>query len=457
MLAVTGIGSFLAVVNTTSLLIAIPQIMIQLKMSFFTVLWIIISYSISLTVLSPILGKHSDRVGRKKLYSLGYLFFFAGSMIAGFGINGGMIIAARVVQGAGGALLFSNSLAIITDSFKGMEMKRSMGVNGAIVAFSTAIGPVIGGIMTMITWRAVFFFNAPIALAGYAWSLRSLRESNLQLARKKIDYLGAVSLSVSLISFISYLTLSPMIGWFGELTIGILIVSAVSLIYFIIEERRSTHPLIEISLFKNSRFLSSTVAVFLNSIARFSVVFLLILYLQGPAGFNAFFTGVLIMPYAVSMGLMSYYVGPLMKKIKEENLEIIGLAFSGVGILSLSITRLYFPYILLSAIMVVVGIGLGTFYTPNNTVLMLSVGPTERGIAAGIRSLTLNIGSVIGMTLVFTILASIVSIQTIGNVFLGLSGGMTPVEAMLFVKGLDFSYLIIGVLALLPIAALWKK
>jgi EmrB/QacA subfamily drug resistance transporter len=447
----SSLGSFLSVVNSTSLLIAVPTIMIDLNTTFFLVLWILISYSLALTVFSPIFGKYSDKIGRKKLYSSGYIFFFIGSMTAGISVNADMLIISRLIQGIGGALLFSNSLAILTDTFKALELKRAIAINAAVIGVGTAIGPIIGGLLTALNWRTIFFFNAPIALVGYFISWRTLTEVKRELIPGKFDYRGSILFSSFLILIIISLSTGPFIGWTDPLIIAMFAVSIASLVSFALMEKRTGDPLINMGIFGRKAFSSAAFSTLLNSVSRFSLIFILILYLQGTAGFSPLIAGFLMVPYAGAMGLMSYYSSSLMGHMGGKSLQIIGLAMVGVGSIAFPFTLGAFDYTLVSMLMILTGLGIGIFYTPNNSALMLSVDPGNRGVAASIRTLFLNIGSVVGMTMVFTIVASFVPMTTVGNIFIGSLSTGIHIPTAAFNEGLAISFIAAGIFSLIAI------
>lgn len=450
-LSVTGTGSFLSVVNSSSLLIAIPSIIIDIHVSFLLAIWIIVAYSLSLTVLTPILGKYSDIVGRKRLYSSGYVVFFLGSLISSLAFEGDVLFFGRVVQGIGGALLFSNSLAILTDSFETSELGKAMGINAAIIALGTSIGPLIGGILTEFTWRLIFVFNMPIALYGF-FSSRSYIKEISRKAAEHIDKAGALLLSTTVVIAIVFLTVLPGISYSSPLFLSFLLVMFTSLVLFIYQERRSRKPIIDPLLFRIGSFRDSVVALVGGSIARFSILFLLILFLQGPLEKTPLQAGVLIIPFAGAMGAMSFISGSLKGKIPQLSLEVIGLMLTGIGGILLGIFAfMASDYLIYGIIMALAGAGSGIFYTPNSTIIMLSVPPGRRGETAGVRTLMLNLGSVLGLTLVFMIISAFVPSNIVNSIFLGLKSPAVLQYSRLFTDATRLSFLISGILSLIPI------
>ncbi len=447
----SSLGSFLAVVNTTSLLIAIPTILVNLRTNFLVVLWILIAYSIALTVLSPVFGKYSDIAGRKRMYVAGYLVFFVGSLAAGLSPDAYVLVGARVVQGVAAALLFSNSLAILTDTFRSVDLQRAIGINTAVVGLGMAIGPLVGGLLTEITWRAIFYFNTPIAVAGYFVASHSIQNTDKTPSGNGFDSRGAMVFSIFLVSTVISLTLGPFLGWTDPLTVSLIAAAILSMAAFLTVERRSRDPILDPDMFRNRRFSGSIFSSLLNAVSRSLLIFILILYLQGPVGFTPLYSGLLMTPYAAFMGVTSFYSSRLMERFSERSLQATGLLLITISSFLLAATVSHYSYPVLGTLMSLAGTGIGLFSTPNSAVIMTSVSPNERGVAASNRTLFMNMGSVSGMTLVFTLLASYVPVSVIGDVFLGTVSGADRVSLGGFYLGLASSYVLAGVSSLVPL------
>lgn len=456
-ITVTGTGTFLSVVNTSSLIIAIPTILLDLKISFFLAIWIIVAYSLALTVLTPILGKYSDIVGRKRLYSYGYLVFFAGSVVSTIATRGDILLTGRIIQGIGGAFLFSNSLAIITDTFRAVELREAMGINAAILAFGTSIGPLVGGLLTDLTWRAIFIFNIPISLAGFFLSTRYVRD--IAAAKKgHIDLMGAVLLSGTIILGIIFLTVLPGVH---NVTPSILILAISTLVFFLLfwkQEHSSPRPIINPEIMRNHTMSISALALVFGSLSRFSVLLLLTLFFQGPLKFSPLLAGILLIPLAGSMGVFSFLSGFIKQRISDTALEVTGLVFTGIGAILLAFLLVIRGSFMSMAIaMIIVGAGSGVFYTPNSTIIMLSVPATMRGETAGIRTLMVNLGSVMGLTLVFMLISSYVPSEIVNSIFLGLTQVGMAQYITLFYTASEIVLLLSGVLSLIPVPLIFAQ
>lgn len=450
-ITVTGTGTFLSVVNTSSLLIAIPTILLDLGISFLLAIWVIVAYSLALTVLTPILGKYSDSVGRKRLYSLGYLIFFSGSIVSAAAPDGGTLLAGRLIQGIGGAFLFSNSLAIITDTFKAVELRQAMGINAAVMALGISMGPLIGGLLTDLTWRAIFIFNIPVSLAGFLLSQKYIRE--IVPGRKRyIDRSGAILLSLTIVFLVAFLTMLPSTGFHSALTYMLVVPAAAFFILFILEAGRSPSPIISSRLLKNRIMSVSTLALFLGSLSRFSILFVMTLFFQGPLHYHPLYAGALLIPLAGSMGVFSYLSGLIKQKVPDTILEALGLAISGTGSILLGLLVInHASYLQLAAAMVMAGAGNGLFSPPNSTIIMLSVPANERGETAGIRALMINLGSVIGLTAVFMLISSYVPSSVVGRIFLGVGAGGMGSYISLFYTASEIMLIISGIVSLIPV------
>ena len=450
-IAVTGTGTFLSVVNTSSLLIAIPTILLSLKISFFLAIWIIVAYSLALTVLTPILGKYSDIVGRKRLYSYGYVVFFAGSIVSAAAFRGDMLLAGRVIQGIGGAFLFSNSLAIIKDTFKAGEIRQAKGIKAAIMGPGASIGALGGGLLYHITWRAIFIFNIPISLAGFYMSSRHIHEIS-RGKRGQMDLKGALLLSTTIVFGIVSLTILPSTGLLSLTIVSLAVVTGIFFILFWLQEHSSPAPIINPEIMRNPKLSVSALALVMGSLSRFSVLFLLTLFFQGPLKYSPLYSGVLLLPLAGSMGVFSFFSGFIKQKITDTALEVIGLVLTGTGSIIVGILlAIRAPYLPVALSMVLVGAGSGLFYTPNSTIIMLSVPARMRGETAGIRTLMVNLGSVMGLTVVFMLISAYVPQNIVSSIFLGLSNSSIGPYISLFYDASEIILFLSGVVSLLPV------
>ncbi|TMC87719.1 MAG: MFS transporter, partial [Chloroflexi bacterium] len=221
-LSVTTVGALLASIQGSALLIAVPNILTELHTTFFTIMWVLIGYLLITTVLTPVIGRLADIWGRKRLYNSGFVMFALGSLVAGLAqpqFHGGDLIVGRVIQGIGGALLVTNSTAIVTDAFRKGQVGLGLGINQIAGAAGFLVGPIIGGLLTEWSWRWVFLFNVPFAIFGVVWGIWRLREPVRPIGQQHIDWFGSITLTVGLtgsllgLSLLAFPLLAPWITY----------------------------------------------------------------------------------------------------------------------------------------------------------------------------------------------------------------------------------------------------
>jgi len=458
-LSVTTVGALLASMQGSALLIALPNIMGELHASFFTIMWVLMGYLLITTVLTPIVGRLADMWGRKRLYNSGFAVFVFGSLVAGLAqpqFHGADLIVGRLIQGVGGALLVTNSTAIVTDAFRKGRVGLGLGVNQIAGAAGFLIGPIIGGLLTEWSWRLVFLFNVPLGIFGVLWGIWRLREPVQLVKHQHIDWFGLISLTVGLtgvllgLSMLAFPILSPPV------TNTIFVIGLVSLILFGIIEPRIKEPIVQLRLFRNRLFLMANLSGLLNGIARGAVLFLLIFFLQGPYGQDPLRAGLLLTPFGLAFMLIGPLSGRLSDSIGSKMLAPVGLGVSSLGLLGLVTITPTTPYWLLAIFMALMGGGSGFFISPNTNAIMSSVEPLKRGSAAGILTMLNNTGQMLSIAIVFPLALSAVPMAAMMQVFI-YGGGMSqfPAALAIFLHGVHLAFLVsfaISVIAMIVAA-----
>lgn len=451
-LSVTTVGALLASIQGSALLIALPNILTELHATFFTIMWVLIGYLLVTTVLTPVIGRLADMWGRKRLYIAGYVIFAIGSLIAGLAqpqFHGSDLVFGRIIQGVGGALLVTNSTAIVTDAFRKGQVGLGLGINQIAGAAGFLVGPIVGGLLTELSWRWVFLFNVPIAILGAIWGAWRLRESVKFAAHQHIDWFGAITLTVGLAGTLLALSLLafPLFG--QAVTYTILVIGIIGLVLFGAIEPRIKEPLVDLRLFRDRLFLLANLSGLLNGIARGAVLFLLIFFLQGPYGQDPLRAGLLLIPFGAAFMIIGPISGRLSDRIGSRVLAPVGLGISAVGLFGLSTVTPSTPYWLLALYMALMGGGSGLFVSPNTNAIMSSVPPQRRGAAAGILSMLNNIGQMLSIAIVFPLALSSVPIAAMMQVFI-YGGGMSqfPSALALFLHGLHSAFLVSFALSL---------
>src|SRR6266700_5373353 len=371
-LSVTTVGALLASIQGSALLIALPNMLEELKVSFFIIMWVLMSYLLILTVLTPIIGRLADIWGRKHLYNAGFIMFTIGSLVAGIAqpqFRGIDLIVGRVIQGVGGALLVTNSTAIVTDAFKKGQVGLGLGINQIAGAAGFLVGPIIGGLLTEFSWRWVFLFNVPIGIFGALWGILRLREPVRPLERQPLDWFGSITLTIGLAGLLLGLSMLAFPILPQPVTIAIFVIGIVSLALFIAIEPRIKAPLIQLRLFRSRLFALAILSGLLNGIARGAVLFLLIFFLQGPYGKDPLTAGLMLTPFGAAFMLIGPLSGQLSDRVGSRLLTPIGLGISALGLFALTTIDQYTPYWLLALYMTLMGGGSGFFISPNTNAI----------------------------------------------------------------------------------------
>lgn len=410
-LTVSAVGAVLSGVNTSTMDVALPVVSRHFDASASGASWTLLAYMLVNTALIFVFGRVADMVGRRRLYLIGLATLTGGSLLCGFAPTIGWLIGFRVVQAVGAAALLCNVTALITDAFPVGKLSTALGINVSIAALAQVLGPVIGGaLVTGLGWRAVFLFNVPIGVAGLVWARLSLRPGAPPGAREPFDYLGALLSTLALGGLVAALSEGGAIGWTSTpVLVGALLFALATPAFLLVESRRR-HPLLDLRLFADRERSLAYLSLFLMALARFAVVLLVSLYLQAARGMGPFQAGVHVMWVAIGMAAASPLVGRLAQRYGARLLSSAGMAITAAGLLGLC--ALIAPdvgEVGLGACLLAIGVGSGTFMTPNTSAIMVSVAAGRRGIANGVRQTTQNAGYVVSTALSLAIVTTSLS------------------------------------------------
>ena len=424
----TTLGMFMATVDASIVIISLPAIFRGIRLDPFAagnisyLLWMIMGYLLVTAVLVVTLGRLGDIVGRVRIYNLGFVVFTLASVALSFdpfqGGSGALwLIGWRFVQALGGAMLMANSAAIITDAFPAEERGMALGINQIAGLSGQFIGLVLGGVLSVWDWRAVFWINVPVGIVGTVWAYRSLRETSVR-QHARVDWWGNLTFALGcglLLVSITY-GIQPYgtdtMGWTSPKVLIGLISGVVLLVVFALVETRVAQPMFELALFRIRAFAAGNAASLLASIARGGLQFMLIIWLQGiwlPLhGYNysdtPLWAGIFLLPLTAGFllagplcGWLSDRFGPLW--FTTGGLLLYSCSF--VGLMFLPITFSYWAFALLIALN---GIGSGMFSAPNTSAIMSSVPAAYRGAASGMRSTFQNSGMSLSIGVFFSLL-----------------------------------------------------
>lgn len=405
----------MVVVDVTIVNIALPTIARDFEASLPELEWAVIAYSLTMIGLVPTLGRLSDVLGRKRLYLLGLVTFGAASILAGRSERIQMLIAARVVQAVGGALITSNTLAILTDVFPAGKRGVAMGLQSILIGGGAAIGPVLGGfLVTSFGWQAIFWVNVPVSLVASTVAARVLPAQHARDAAQAIDWGGAALLLVGLVSLLTGVTRGPQWGWGSLQVVGAALGGVVVLGAFAWRQRVARAPIVRPALFRIRAFASGQAAGFLGTMSLVTMVFTLPFYWQGLRGETAQATGLFMLPIPLGIMCLSPVAGRLSDKLGARGLATFGLTLVASGAWLLSRVDAETPVADVLWRVAVVGVGLGCFLAPNNSAIMSAVPEGERGVASGLLALFRFLGQSSGIVTAGTLLGHFTSPGELG-------------------------------------------
>lgn len=443
-----SLGTLVGVLNASTLIIALPAIMVNLDTTLIGVMWVLIAYTLILTILAPACGRLADIHGRKKLYVFGLVAFTIGSLLCGFAADITQLIGFRILQAVGGAFLVANGTLLVVDAFPRQELGKAMGILSMIMAAAFVVGPILGGFLTMIDWRLNFFFNVPIGLAVAYIAHTRLREATEFSGNEPFDVRGMLLFTVAFVALTVYLSVGLIFGLLSAPMLATLAVGLVSLAAFIRRERTTPNPLVDFSLFRIRIFAYGQASSFLNAVARGAVMILMILFFQGLRGYDPLMASILIAPMAIGLIISGPLGGTLSDRYGSRLISTGGLVISLVGLAGLALMQYDTPYWVLAVWMLVNGFGSGLFQPPNTSAIMAAVPMERRGVASSMRAFLGNTGMVISMTIALPLLVNTIPLDLMMNMFV--VGGMNmPVDTQItFTQGIAFVFFISAALTL---------
>jgi EmrB/QacA subfamily drug resistance transporter len=397
-LITVSVATLMLLLDITVVNTALPAIQKDLGASFTDLQWVVDAYTLSLAALVLTAGALADRLGRRRLFAVGLVIFSAASLLAGLAPDPTFLNLARAVQGVGGAIMFAVSLALIAQEFTaGRERATAMGVYGATIGASVAVGPLVGGaLVDAFGWESVFLINVPIGAAAVAATYLKLRETRDPNATR-IDWAGLVTFSSSLFMLVLALLRGNVEGWGSTLIVGLFGGSALLLAAFIAIERRVREPMLPLPLFRRPAFTGVQLAAAAVSSSMFALFLYLTLYLQNYLGYSPLQAGLRYLPITIASFVAAPIAGALLSRLQARLMLAGGLAMTGVGLLLMSGLNAGSEWTALLLGFIVAGLGVGLL-NPVIADVALSVVPKERsGMAAGINDTFRQVGIAVGI------------------------------------------------------------
>lgn len=402
MLAVS-MGVFLAAIDGSIVNLALPTLQKEFNSSLSAIQWVVLAYLLTLATLTLLVGRLGDMLGKKRIYTAGYVAFTAASVLAALSQSVGMLIGFRVLQAVGGAMILSLGVAILTEAFPDRERGKALGFIGTMVSVGIVVGPAAGGfILESLGWRAIFLVSLPVGIVGTLAAIRFVPDVR-PAGAERFDYVGAMLMSVGLSSFLLAVTIGQDVGYGTWTIIALFVLAAVCLAAFVLAERRTDHPLIELNMFSNPLFTVNLVTGFLTFVGIAGLFFMLPFYLEDGLGLDPRHMGFLLAALPILLGVVAPMSGTASDRIGSRPLTIVGLGIIVVGYLflrQLTLATGTVAFLLFSA---PVAIGMGMFQSPNNSIVLGSVRPERLGVASGLLNLTRILGQIVGIAVLGTI------------------------------------------------------
>ena len=424
----TTLGTLLATINASIVLISLPAIFRGIGLNPLApgnvsyLLWMLMGYLVVTAVLVVPFGRLGDMLGRVRIYNLGFAVFTVAAIALSFDpfqLDGGAIwlIAWRVVQGVGGAMLMSSSSAILTDAFPANQRGMALGVNMVAAVAGSFLGLLIGGFLAEWHWKAIFWVGVPIGILGTIWSVRSLKELGVRTPGR-LDWAGTLTFGVGLTVLLIGITYgiqpygSSTTGWTNPWVLGAIGVGVALLVVFCFVELRVKQPMVNIRLFRSASFGMGNLAGLMSSVGRGGLQFMLIIWLQGiwlPLHGYSFestplWAGIYMLPMTAGFLIAGPLAGSLSDRFGARPFTVGGMLLMAVTFVALVLIPVNFDYWLFAVLVFLNGLGGGIFTAPNTAAIMSSVPSAERGAASGVRATFFNAGSSLSIGIFFSLM-----------------------------------------------------
>ena len=452
----TTLGILMVTINQSILLISLPALfrginlnpLVPSNTSYF--LWVFMGFTLVTAVLVVSLGRVGDIYGRVKMYNLGFAVFTFFSILLSVtwlqGPAGALwIIIMRVLQGVGGAFLFANSTAILTDAFPVDERGKAMGINGIAAVGGSFLGLILGGVLAPVEWRLVFLVSVPFGLFGTVWAYLKLKDNGIRI-QARIDWLGNALFAIGLIALLTGIVYSLLpygghpTGWTNPWVLAGIFGGIAVLVLFGWVETKVAEPMFHLDLFRIRAFSTGNIAGLLGALGRGGLQFMLIIWLQGiwlPQHGYSFsqtplWAGIYMVPLTVGFLLLGPISGVLSDRFGARLFATVGLVLSGAAFLLLELLPINFSYIWFALLIFLFAVGMGMFFAPNQAAVMNSLPADQRGAGAGMLNTFQNSATVLSMGLFFTVVTLGLASRLPSHLYQGLvKAGVSPSAAHL--------------------------
>ena len=405
-LAAVAFGLFMIMLDNTVVNVALPTIQRELGMQLSELEWIVSGYALTFAALMLIGGKLADAYGRRLIFVIGIAVFTLASLACGMASSGEALIAARVAQGVGAAMMNPATLSIIAVTFPPRQRGTAIGIWAGTSALALALGPLIGGLLTEhASWNWIFFVNVPIGVLGIAASFLLIDESRDE-SHERLDLPGLATSGLGLFALTYGLIEGNNFGWGSVRIVGAFVVAAVSLTVFVLLERRQRAPMLDLTLFRNRTYVGANLAMLLVALAMFGVFFFVSLYMQNVLGYSAVEAGAAFLPMTVLIILIAPLAGRASDRWGSRWLITGGMVLLAVQLAYFSQLSDDSTFWVLLPALVLGGFGMSMTMTPSSAAAMRAVPVEKAGIGSAVLNACRQVGGSTGIALMGAIMAS---------------------------------------------------
>ncbi len=404
-LAAACIALFMAILDNLVVNIALPTISSELGSTPTQLQWIVSAYTLVFASLQITAGGLGDRLGRKRWFLIGIALFTGTSLIAAFAQNTETLIAARALQGLGGAFIMPLSLSLISEAFPPEERGKALGIWSAISVSGLALGPIVGGLLVQYaSWNWVFLINVPIGIGAFLVTTAVVRESRDESGTVAADIPGTVLVTAALASLVWGLIEAGERGWTDSLILTAFTAAVVLLVAFVFVESRTARPMIPLRFFRSSTFTGANVAALAVSFLISGIAFSMTLYYQNVHGYSPVRNGMTLLPMVGMMMVGAPISGSLVNRIGAGKLIALGMLIGGVGSLLFLRTAVDASYLDILPALIVFGAGMSLIFAPMTTAVLNSVETAKSGVASAVNGAIRETGFAFGIALLGTVM-----------------------------------------------------
>ncbi|MBB2912387.1 EmrB/QacA subfamily drug resistance transporter [Streptosporangium becharense] len=447
--SVTSLGMVLIGVSGSTLNVALPAVVRHFRADAFASGWVLLSFLLVNTASLVFFGRVADLLGRREIYLAGFALFTAGSLLAGLSPGVWFLIAMRVVQAVGAAMILANGTVIITDAFPPDRLSQGMGVYIGTLSVAQLAGPTLGGLVADIAgWQWIFWVNVPAGLVALTWGAFTLRRAP-RGPRRPVDAPGNLIVFAVLSAALIALSEAGSRGLNSPVVLAGAAVAVALVPVLVFVERRSPNPVLDMRLFGDRMLAFANAASFCNALARAALVLLVALYFQAARGVDAVTAALGVLPVPIGMALASPVAGAAGRRVPPYALSVGGALMStaGLGALFLTVDPAT-PYWIVGAGLFLCGCGSGTFLTGNTTQVMSALPAGSMGVVNGFRLMIMNVGIVLSVALTLSVLTGSVSAGLRAQVYAGTLSRVSPVAVEQLMDGFRNAYAMLFAVAL---------